>query len=276
MKEVWCAVGTLTGLRSTVWRIWTQGGSAYLRSRMMGNSTKVSLHPTGQAQFSMTSEWYGVNRPNQPNQRRHIEKWRWERPTGDAASHVLTLSIPSSELRLVSTDENLSRVGWLPDPGEEKRLDLRCFVVPRRPSAVAATRPDLAGGRGDPPRRCPNFARGAWRRPDLATGTVEGAGRGTQLSTHPILMAWPPFPRPAIFLGSPGSHLEWILGHASMLVTADTYSHVSPTWRRGRWKTLPATSAASKASRQGGAPESAPTCAPGVVRTLIHADSRAA
>jgi hypothetical protein len=143
MREVWCAVGTPTGLRSTVWKIWTHAGSAYLQSRMMGNSTKVSLHPSGEAQFSMTSTWYGVNRPNQTNQGRHFQRWQWHRPTDGSAEHVFTLSIPASELRVIPTTQDLAKVRWLPCPGPGQRADLRCFVAPIASAQTASERTDF-------------------------------------------------------------------------------------------------------------------------------------
>jgi hypothetical protein len=110
---------------------------------MMGSSSKVSLHATGQAQFSMSSDWYGANVPNQPNQRRHFDKWSWRRPTGLSSQHVFTLSIPQSELRFAPSAENLSKVRWLPYPGEGYRVDLDCFVAPVAWSPTASQRPDF-------------------------------------------------------------------------------------------------------------------------------------
>jgi hypothetical protein len=106
---------------------------------MMGRSTKVSFHATGDAQWSMISEWYAKNRPNQPNRLRHIEKWKWSIPGDGAASHVFRISIPSSELRQISTDEDLNSVRWLADPGEKKKVGIECYVV----SQPAVDAPDL-------------------------------------------------------------------------------------------------------------------------------------
>jgi hypothetical protein len=130
MREFRFAVGLAKGRRSTVWRMWTHKAELYLHSRMMGGSTKVSIHSGGQAQWSMQSDWYGKNRPNQPNQARHIDKWRWAQPGLLAATHAFRLFIPSSELREIQVDEDLSNVEWLADPGTGGQVVVDCYVSP--------------------------------------------------------------------------------------------------------------------------------------------------
>lgn len=78
----------------------------------------------------MQSEWYGSNRPNQPNQARHIEKWRWNEPEGNTATKVFRLFIPKSELREVHLVEDLTDVNWLSEPNEGQQVQLVFYVSP--------------------------------------------------------------------------------------------------------------------------------------------------
>jgi hypothetical protein len=51
-QEVRLAVGAPSDLRSTVWKFVVQGNETYILSRMFGEDVKVSLHTSGQCQFS--------------------------------------------------------------------------------------------------------------------------------------------------------------------------------------------------------------------------------
>ncbi len=141
MRKYRIAVGDATGRRSTVWRLWTAKADFYLQSLNMGGSTKVSIHGSGKAQWSMQSDWYALNRPNQPNQARHIEKWSWQLPTLHTASHVFRLFIPESELRLIDNAEVLADVHWLPNPGTGRKVVVECHVSPAVPSAAPVNDP---------------------------------------------------------------------------------------------------------------------------------------
>ena len=138
MKTFRFAIGSAEGPRSTVWRLWTTNLEFYIKSSMMGNSVKVSIHSEGAAQYSMESDWYGKNRPDQPNKGRHIEKWTWQEPSKTNASLVFLMFVPQCELRKVHTDRDLSNVTWLDAPGEGKQVQVICYVSPA-PLAAAPT-----------------------------------------------------------------------------------------------------------------------------------------
>ena len=112
-----------------------------MQSRMMGASTKVSIHSGGQAQWSMESTWYGVNHPNKPNRFRHIDRWSWSDPEGSVARRVFKIYIPHSELREIAVEEDLSKVSWLepPDAGMQTLLD--CFIAPAAANKIAGDTP---------------------------------------------------------------------------------------------------------------------------------------
>ncbi len=104
----------------------------------MGGSTKVSFHASSEAQFSMTSEWFGANKRGRPNRERHIEKWKWQKPTGDQANHIFRILVPDTELRSIERPEDLEGVTWIPSPGEGKMVQVDCFVSPRTADTAPA------------------------------------------------------------------------------------------------------------------------------------------
>ncbi len=130
MREFRFAIGDPFRLRSTVWLLKSTKADFYIHSRMMGGSTKVSIHESGQAQWSMQAEWYGKNRPSQPNAMRHIEKWTWTAPNPNTATHTFRIFIPRTELRTFTTSEDLSLVTWLPDPGLGKQVVIETYISP--------------------------------------------------------------------------------------------------------------------------------------------------
>lgn len=140
-QEFRIAVGSPSGERSTVWKFWTNGADVYIQSRMFGSDCKVSLHASGQCQFSRTSESLKKISPDAKNQERHINKWRSPRPIGLAAARVFCVRIPASELRTSAVAEDLKNVHWIPSPGPGKMVALECYITP-----VVANDPALTGG----------------------------------------------------------------------------------------------------------------------------------
>jgi hypothetical protein len=102
LREVRLAVGTLTDRRSTVWKFWVRKSDIYILSRMFGSDTKVSLHSTGDCQWSATGAWV-KKVPGRRNADRHLVKWVMPRPNGAAALHVFQVRIPETELRFSGT-----------------------------------------------------------------------------------------------------------------------------------------------------------------------------
>jgi hypothetical protein len=134
MSKFRYCVGSPDGPRSSVWTLWTNLRSAYIQTRMMGSSTKVSIHDQEGAQWSgqwsMQSDWYGRNRPNRPNRERHICKWTCDRPDPTTAAHVFRILVPDSELRVVTIQENLRQVHWLPVPTPKYVICVECYITP--------------------------------------------------------------------------------------------------------------------------------------------------
>jgi hypothetical protein len=130
MKEFRFGVGNLLSRRSTIWKVWTSGDEAYLQTRMMGSSTKVSLHGDGACQWSFDSVWYGANRAGQRNADRHITRWTRPPIEKDQAAHVFRIIIPETELREAQTSESIKNVTWIPAPSSGNALIVECYMTP--------------------------------------------------------------------------------------------------------------------------------------------------
>jgi hypothetical protein len=123
------AVGTPNGRRSTVWKFTANKGDIYIHTRMFGSDTKVSLHATGDCQWSCTDHW--VQKVHgRKNAQRHMVRWHLARPHGAVAQHVFRVRIPESELRTVAVEEKLAKVQWLPAL-EGQTVSFECYITPR-------------------------------------------------------------------------------------------------------------------------------------------------
>jgi hypothetical protein len=131
--ELRVAVGTPAGLRSTVWKFAVQRSEIYIFTRMFGSDAKVSLHSTGDFQWSATSTWV-LAQPGRKNSDRHIVRWNVELPEGRQALHAFRICIPHSELRQIP-GEDTSGVQWLPSPGPGQAITLECYITPPLDSA---------------------------------------------------------------------------------------------------------------------------------------------
>ncbi|NOU00373.1 MAG: hypothetical protein HOO95_02195 [Gallionella sp.] len=136
LQEVRIAVGSSIGRRSTVWKFSVQNNEIYIFSRMFGSDAKVSLHSTGDCQWSGTSNWV-KKVSSRKNTDRHFIKWVMPRPNGSVASLVFQIRIPETELRASNLTENLSKIKWLPIPPKGHTLSLECYITPQSQSDPA-------------------------------------------------------------------------------------------------------------------------------------------
>lgn len=103
-KELRFCIGEPAGPHSTTWKIWANRGDVYLSSRMLASDIKVSLHQSGDCQYSRTSESFA--RTGKPNQDRHIQKWKRRRIYPESGVvHLFRIIIPTTELRLTSAEQ---------------------------------------------------------------------------------------------------------------------------------------------------------------------------
>ena len=105
-----------------------RGSDIYILTRMFGSDTKVSLHASGDCQWSGTDTW--VEKHSRRNADRHMERWHILRPTGSAALHVFQIRIPETELRVTDIAEDLKAVRWLPAPPRGHTVSLECHITP--------------------------------------------------------------------------------------------------------------------------------------------------
>lgn len=111
-QELRFAVRTEDGRRSTIWKVWASKSDVYIQSRMMGSSSKVSLHESGECQYSMTSEWLHKNPDKAKKSSRHIVRRKIERPSTTKVLHIFQVTIPTTEIRHVNAKENLKKILW--------------------------------------------------------------------------------------------------------------------------------------------------------------------
>lgn len=127
------AVGSRASPRSTIWKAWVQGEEAYLASRMFGADMKLSLHSTGQCQWSRTSSWVAQH-PDTRNADRHIVQWAITQPNANEALLVFRVEIPMSELRHQPPPNDKKKVFWV--SGAPVDSTVRFLVYITRPSDV--------------------------------------------------------------------------------------------------------------------------------------------
>ena len=110
-KEARFAVGSRSGPRSTIWKVWVQGNEGYLSSRMFGSELKVSLHSTGECQWSCTDSW--VKKHGCRNAQRHITRWLVDKPLQNRSVLAFKVDIPSSEIRSQPPLTDKKKVFWI-------------------------------------------------------------------------------------------------------------------------------------------------------------------
>ena len=106
------AVGTRNGPQSSIWKVWVHGDEAYIASRAFGKYQKVSLHSSGQGQWSLTDDWVKET-PSRRNAERHIVRWTMPLPVEGQAALVFKVQIPCSELRTLPTLVDKKKVFWI-------------------------------------------------------------------------------------------------------------------------------------------------------------------
>jgi len=127
--ELRVAIGSPDGRRSTIWKFTAHRSEIYILSRMFGSDCKVSLHSSGQCQWSGTGQWVKKD-PNRRNADRHFLKWSAPRPHGTSATLVFRIRIPESELRHVDVEEDFAEVLWLPIPEVGGTSSFACYITP--------------------------------------------------------------------------------------------------------------------------------------------------
>lgn len=128
-RSVNFAIGTRDGRRSSVWKFFTHGNEAYIASRMFAYDAKISLHSSGECQYSRTDRWVRAV-PGRRNSERHMIQWFTPRPVGTEVYLTFRVQIPESELTLIPNGPGIDDVVWLPAPHVGFVYSFNCYVTP--------------------------------------------------------------------------------------------------------------------------------------------------
>ncbi len=129
-SEARFCVGSKSGSKSSIWKVWVQGDEAYIASRMFGSELKISLHSSGLCQWSMTDSWMtrtGVTK----NSDRHIVRWRVPEQADLKANLIFRVQIPISELRQIDPPLGGKRVFWISGAPEGSTIQFAFYITPR-------------------------------------------------------------------------------------------------------------------------------------------------
>ena len=105
------AAGKRNGPKSSVWTITVSKSEIYIFTRLFGSEFKLSLHESGDAQWSFTSEFVS-KQINMSNKERHIIKWRFDRTYDNLAVNIFRIQIPHTELRDIPSPTK-KKVKWI-------------------------------------------------------------------------------------------------------------------------------------------------------------------
>lgn len=141
------AVGTPSGVSSTVWTISPHKDDIYFWTWNSGGQTKVSLHASGNCQWSGTEKWVKENRhPDFRNQDRHLEKWKQPEPDSNGLKVLCRLLFPATDLSIFNKDEKIrsdQETIWLPTPSRGQATRVDCLLSP--PGARPRESPSTPG-----------------------------------------------------------------------------------------------------------------------------------
>lgn len=151
-RELRFAVGGPTEPRSAVWKFFANKDDLYVSPRMFGSDAKVSLHASGQAQWSLTSEWV-LRDTSRRNADRHMKRWLSPPHVTGKATPLFSLRFSILDLRRMGGDEDVAEVHWLKANSDAPAVALECFridageVTPgiSRQRAVLASLPMASG-----------------------------------------------------------------------------------------------------------------------------------
>ena len=130
MRELRFCIGSPSQSQSTSWKVWTQRGDVYLASRSVASDLKVSLHESGECQYSYTSKW--AMETGARNRERHLERWKRRRPHPISRTvHLFRVILPGSELRRATADVKPPRgLVWYPPPPSGQSVHVDLWLTP--------------------------------------------------------------------------------------------------------------------------------------------------
>ncbi len=112
-----------------MWKCWVQGAEAYITGRLFESEAKISLHSTGECQWSRTDTWVQRD-PNRRNADRHIAKWKVVYPQDNTAFLAFRVAVPVSELRPEPVQSGQKRAFWIGNAPADSTVEF-CFYFTR-------------------------------------------------------------------------------------------------------------------------------------------------
>lgn len=94
-------VGSPTGLRSSIWRLWIEPakGDIYIAARPIGDEFKASLHQSGKWRVAYTEKHVAGESPViDPSRDRAVKKWSRPPEFFPGLTHAFAIIIPCSEV----------------------------------------------------------------------------------------------------------------------------------------------------------------------------------
>jgi hypothetical protein len=132
------SVGSATGARSTIWRVWAHRSDVYIAARTVASDMKVSLHASGRWRAAFTE--HHLTRPKPlipPGADRAIEKWTRPPEFAPGWTRAFLIIVPASEV--VTSEaviEDADEVLWFERPPDGWALHFDVlFAAPEAASA---------------------------------------------------------------------------------------------------------------------------------------------
>lgn len=125
-KVIRFSVGSHDSGYSSIWRIWFNKPSieatsnVYISYRSLGGTQKISIHQSGDIQYSFTSEY--AKKMDKRNSSRHIDKWNisLNRP-------IFKIIVPDTELKKVDSIDN--EIKLVPPPSKDCAIELYLYIT---------------------------------------------------------------------------------------------------------------------------------------------------
>lgn len=112
-----------------MWKCWVQGGEAYIAGRLFGADAKISMHSSGDCQWSCTDMWVRRD-PSRCNPDRHIAKWQLPYPRDNNAVLAFRVAVPVSELRPEPIPPGQKKAFWIGNAPNGSTVEF-CFYFTR-------------------------------------------------------------------------------------------------------------------------------------------------
>jgi hypothetical protein len=128
ITEARFAVGARHAPKSSIWKAETVGDDVYIFTRMFGADIKISIHASGQCNWSLTNN--GFKRMGlKKNAERHMKQWTIMRPSENKAEMVFQIKIPVSEIRQYTVQDK-KKVFWIENAPGGTTVRIIFYIAP--------------------------------------------------------------------------------------------------------------------------------------------------